>query len=81
METESPKFEQEREQIMRRAFSSVAHELKTPLACIIGSLGTLDQMNDKLSFEQRDALIKMALSEAERLNSLCTTMLDKARQE
>ncbi len=79
MSTEPTDFEPMREQLQRRVFSSVAHDLKTPLACIIGSLQTLHQMSDKLSPEQRDMLIKTALTEAHRLDVLFATMLNKAK--
>lgn len=70
-------FEQERDALHRKVFSSVAHDLRTPLACIIGSLGTLDQMRASLSPEQYDTLVKVALTEAQRLNALVTEMLER----
>lgn len=72
------KFDDEREQLLYRVFSSVAHEFKTPLACVIGSLGILDSMGDKLSPEKRDALIKNALSEANKVDVAMTKMLEEA---
>ncbi len=79
MSTNQSDFERMREQLQNRVFSSVAHDLKTPLACIIGSLQTLDQMRNKLSPEQCDMLIKTALTEAHRLDVLFATMLNKAK--
>lgn len=79
MSTELPDFEQESEKMQRRVFASVAHDLKTPLACIIGSLETLDQMKEKLSQSQRDTLIKTALGQAHRLDALFTNILDEAK--
>lgn len=79
MSTEPPDFEKECEQLRTKVFSSVAHDLRTPLACIIGSLGTLDEMSDKLSSEQRDTLVKTALVEAQRLDGFVTEMLDKVK--
>ena len=79
MSIEPTDFEKECAQLRAKVFSSVAHDLKTPLACIIGSLQTLDQMSDKLSPEQRDTLIKTALTEAHRLDVLFAAMLDKAK--
>ncbi len=78
--TETPAdFEQARDALRLKVFSSVAHDLKTPLACIIGSLGTLDQMSTSLSSEQRDMLVKTALTEAQRLNDFISAMLEKAK--
>ena len=81
MTTETNSFDEMRNQLRAKVFSSVAHDLKTPLACIIGSLQTLDQMNEKLSPEQRDMLIKTALTEARRLDVLFADMLDIVKPE
>jgi len=72
-------FEQERDALRLRVFSSVAHDLGTPLAGIIGSLGTLDYLNTRLSAEQRDVLIKIALSEAQKLDGFITSMLEAVK--
>lgn len=72
-------FKKDSEALRRRVFSSVTHDLKTPLACIIGSLGALDQMGTKLSQEQRDTLVKIALSQAHELDKFITEMLETAR--
>ncbi len=74
-----PNLEQERDALRVKVFSSVAHDLRTPLACIIGSLGTLDQMDTSLSPEQRDTLVKTALAEAHRLDDFVAEMLDKVK--
>lgn len=74
-----PGLEQDCNALRMKIFSVVAHDLRTPLACIIGSLGTLDQMSSSLSREQRDTLVKAALAEAQRLNGFVTEMLDKVK--
>lgn len=74
-----PNLEQERDALLVKVFSSVAHDLRTPLACIIGSLGTLDQMDASLSPKQRTTLVKTALAEAHRLDDFVTEMLDKVK--
>ncbi len=73
----SPEFERERAVMQARVFSSIAHDLKTPLACIIGALETIDYLKDQLPSEKRDALIASALGQAHRLNALFDAMLDK----
>lgn len=75
----SPNLEQERDALRMKVFSVVAHDLRTPLACIIGSLGTLDQMDASLSPEQRATLVKTALAEAQRLDGFVAEMLDKVK--
>jgi K+-sensing histidine kinase KdpD len=72
-------FNNEHDQLLHRVFSSVAHDFKTPLACVIGSLGILNSMGEKLSPKKRDALIKNALSEANKLDAVITAMLDNAK--
>ncbi len=72
-------YEKKCELLRTKVFSSVAHDLKTPLAAIIGSLGVLSYMWDKLSSEQRSVLIKTSLLEAERLDGFITEMLDKVK--
>jgi two-component system sensor histidine kinase KdpD len=79
MSEESPIFEHERLLMQRSVFSSVAHDLKTPLVSIIGSLEILDQMKASLSLEQQDSLIKTALAEAHRLENLIANAVDTSK--
>lgn len=71
-------FEQERCALRIKVFSSVAHDVKTPLACIIGALQTLEQMHQKLSQKQREMLLNTALMQAQELDRLFTAMLENA---
>lgn len=48
----------------------VAHDLRTPLAAVIGSVQTLQQRSADLSQAQRDALLAVIETEAERLTAL-----------
>ena len=56
--------------LRRRTMHTLAHDLRTPLACVIGALETLQQMQAKLSTEQREALLATALDQAHRLDAL-----------
>jgi len=76
-----PTLDAERESIHREMLSAVAHDLRTPLASIIGSLEVYTDMHHKLSPEKRAALIHVALQEAHRLNNFVTNILDMARLE
>jgi K+-sensing histidine kinase KdpD len=77
--TNNPReFSAERAAMMRLVFSSVAHDVKTPLACIIGSLETIEYLKDQLASDKRDALIASALGQAHRLNTLFDAMLANA---
>lgn len=71
----------EREQLHRSVLSTVSHDLKTPLACIIGSLEIYAHAKDKLSPDIQGVLIDTALQEAYRLDSLLTSVLEMARLE
>jgi len=69
----------EREQMLRKLFNAVSHDLKTPLSCIIGSLEILEHMKGVLSEEQRATLIHTATSEARKLNVFISEMLEKVK--
>lgn len=73
--------EQERERLHRSVLRAVSHDLKTPLACIIGSLEIYGRTKDKLSPDKQNILIDTALQEAYRLDSLLTNVLEMARLE
>lgn len=71
----------EREKLRTNLLSSVSHDLKTPLAAIIGSLSVYRSMYDKLPEAQRKELTGAALAEAQRLDSFITNILDLAKFE
>jgi K+-sensing histidine kinase KdpD len=73
--------ETERERLHRRILSSVSHDLKTPLASIIGSLEVYERMNGRLTENQQKSLIEVALQEAYRLDNFITNILDMAKLE
>ena len=77
----SDSFNKERELIHRQMMSSVSHDLKTPLASIIGSLEIYDQMKSQLKLEKKQALLDMALQEAYRLDNFISNILDMAKLE
>ena len=79
MEALSPNAEQEREQMLRKVFSNVSHDLKTPLACIIGSLETAEHLQDKLSTENRGILLQMALVEARKLDTMISNIVNAVK--
>ncbi|MEQ1888475.1 MAG: ATP-binding protein, partial [Alphaproteobacteria bacterium] len=74
-------FELDREQLHRSLLSAVSHDLKTPLACIIGSLEIYERSKDQLPPDKQNILINTALQEAYRLDSLLTSILEMARLE
>lgn len=72
-------FESEREALTKKVFCVVAHDLLSPLAVIIGSLGTLTHMSKTLSHTQKDMLIETALAEAKKLEIFVADALSKAK--
>ncbi len=65
----------------RQLFSAVSHDLKTPLASMIGSLEIYQRMQAKLAPEKKEALISTALQEAYRLDNFVTNILDMGKLE
>lgn len=77
----STAFEQERERLHRQMLSSVSHDLKTPLAAVIGSLEIYRRIGGQISEEKRATLIATALEEAYRLDNFVSNILDMAKLE
>lgn len=71
----------DREKLRAMLLSSVSHDLKTPLASVIGSLSVYRSMGSKLPQEQRSILIDTAIEEAQRLDNFITNILDMTRIE
>jgi len=80
-EIESKRISEEREKLRSMLLSSVSHDLKTPLASIIGSLSVYHGMYDALPDAQKRELTETALDEAQRLDSFITNILDMTRIE
>jgi two-component system sensor histidine kinase KdpD len=60
-------------------FSSVTHDLRTPLASIKASVTSLLAKDGRYEGAQRDELLRTILEEADRLNRLVGNILDLAR--
>lgn len=74
---------EEKEKLRVMLLSSISHDLKTPLASVIGSLSVLKTLktSGRLTAEQEGELTDTALEEARRLNSFVTNILDMTRLE
>ena len=77
----TPSHDEIREYLHRQMLSSVSHDLKTPLATIIGSLEVMTMLSDRLPEEKKKSLIASALTEAFRLDYFITNILDMAKFE
>jgi two-component system, OmpR family, sensor histidine kinase KdpD len=71
----------ETERLRAALLSSVSHDLRTPLAAIIGSASTLDELGELLPPSQQRDLLGTILGEAERLNRFVGNLLDMTRIE
>lgn len=78
---EDAKVSEEKEKLRSLLLSAVSHDLKTPLASIIGSLSVYHSMFEKLSDEHKRTLTLTALDEAQRLDSFISNILDMTRLE
>lgn len=72
-------LEKEREQLRSALLSSISHDLRTPLATMIGSVSSLIDLRDSLAAEQQDELLDSTLSEARRLDRYIQKLLDMTK--
>jgi len=76
---EDARLDAERSQARAALFSSVTHDLRTPLASIKASVTTLLQEELELDPEQRLELLRTVVEETDRLNRLIGNILELAR--
>ena len=69
----------ERERLRSSMLTSVSHDLRTPLASIIGALSSLKSHRERYDEHTREELVATALSEAERLDRFVGNLLDMTR--
>lgn len=69
----------ETERLRNALLSSVSHDLRTPLASIIGAAGSLDSYGDAMDAQDRHALLDTVRSEGERLDRYIQNLLDMTR--
>ncbi|MGO2007967.1 sensor histidine kinase [Vreelandella alkaliphila] len=70
---------EEQERLRSALLASVSHDLRTPLASIIGAASSLRTLDAQLSQEDRFELLDGVLSESERLNRYIQNLLDMTR--
>ena len=71
----------ETERLRAALLTSLSHDLKTPLSAILGAAGTLRDLSDKLSGEERIDLVSTIIDESERLNRFIANLLDMTKLE
>jgi two-component system sensor histidine kinase KdpD len=72
-------LDSEFERLRSALLSSVSHDLRTPLASIIGSTTSVLEYSAVLKPEDRDDLLRTVVSEAQRLNRYIQNLLDMTR--
>jgi two-component system sensor histidine kinase KdpD len=78
-QVESARVEAERNQLRAALFSSVTHDLRTPLASIKASVTSLLDEDAVYDTEQERELLRTVLEESDRLNRLVGNIVDLAR--
>lgn len=78
---DSSRREAERAQLRSALLTSVSHDLRTPLASIIGAASTVQELGGALSASDRAELLKTVMDEARRLNGYIQNLLDMTRIE
>jgi two-component system sensor histidine kinase KdpD len=71
----------ETERLRTALLTSISHDLKTPLASVLGSAGTLRDLADKLTDSERAELLATIIDESERLNRFIANLLDMTKLE
>jgi two-component system sensor histidine kinase KdpD len=71
----------EADRLRSALLTSISHDLKTPLAAILGAAGTLRDYLDSMSVEDRVDLLSTVIDESERLNRFIANLLDMTKIE
>ncbi|MBR1123105.1 sensor histidine kinase KdpD [Bradyrhizobium lablabi] len=61
--------------------TSISHDLKTPLASVLGAAGTLRDLGGGLSDAEKRELLATVIEESERLNRFIANLLDMTKLE
>lgn len=78
-ELETANLKTEREQLRASLLSSVSHDLRTPLASILGAASSLKEYEASLSSGDRRDLLNTVLDETHRLDRYIQNLLDMTR--
>jgi two-component system sensor histidine kinase KdpD len=71
----------ESDRLRAALLTSISHDLKTPLASVLGAASTLRDLAGKLSDSERVDLLGTIIDESERLNRFIANLLDMTRLE
>jgi two-component system sensor histidine kinase KdpD len=71
----------ETERLRSALLTSISHDLKTPLAAVLGAAGTLREFGQKLGDGEKADLLATIIDESERLNRFIANLLDMTKLE
>jgi two-component system, OmpR family, sensor histidine kinase KdpD len=71
----------ETERLRAALLTSLSHDLRTPLAAILGTVSSLRRFPERYSPAEREELLATLQDEAERLNRFVSNLLDMTRLE
>ncbi len=71
----------ETDRLRQALLTSISHDLKTPLAAILGAAGTLRDLSQTLDTAARTELLATIIDESERLNRFIANLLDMTKLE
>lgn len=78
-DVDSARLAAETDRLRTALLTSISHDLKTPLAAIMGSADTLKDLGAQLDEEARHELLSTVIDESERLNRFIANLLDMTR--
>jgi two-component system, OmpR family, sensor histidine kinase KdpD len=78
---EGAKRAAEADRLRSALLTSISHDLKTPLAAVLGAAGTLRDLSSALSDAEKAELLTTIVDEAERLNRFISNLLDMTKLE
>ena len=71
--------ESERQQVQSTFLAAISHDLRTPLAAVVGAASSLQTQRDKLSTAEQDRLLGSIVREASHLSSVTENTLQLVR--
>jgi two-component system sensor histidine kinase KdpD len=71
----------ETERLRSALLTSISHDLKTPLAAVLGAAGALRDLGHKLNTAEKADLLATIIDESERLNRFIANLLDMTKLE
>ncbi len=78
---DNAKFAAETDRLRSALLTSISHDLKTPLASIIGAASMMKELSPPLDEAAKRDMLDTVLEEAERLNRFIANLLDMTRLE